>query len=192
MDTSLIIPVDSITEPRQPFERALSRELLEGMLETADAYDVKAGAKLVVHLTRLSGRDVLLEGRTTLSLESACRRCLKPVASDVPASFTLNMVARPLDAGGKPRKDDDDGDDEKAASFDDQQADEESFDGERINLGAVAREQLLLALPTIEPLCLESCKGLCAQCGHDLNESDCGHRFQASDPRWSALKNLKV
>lgn len=35
------------------------------------------------------------------------------------------------------------------------------------------REDLLLEIPGF-PLCRDGCRGLCAQCGQDLNESPCG------------------
>ncbi|PIQ77616.1 hypothetical protein COV82_03665 [Candidatus Peregrinibacteria bacterium CG11_big_fil_rev_8_21_14_0_20_46_8] len=42
----------------------------------------------------------------------------------------------------------------------------------RIDLNQMIREEILLHFPPI-PLCSESCKGLCDQCGTDLNKSSC-------------------
>ena len=39
-------------------------------------------------------------------------------------------------------------------------------------------------------LCSEDCKGLCPQCGADLNEGDCGCDNEVIDPRWEALKKI--
>lgn len=193
METSLSISVDRIDEPRQLFKRPLPRAFLEETLRAVPAYRVSREAEVSAWLTRLSGRDVLLEGKVVVSLESDCRRCLKPVPSETPVLFTLNLVAKPLDAGGKPRKRDDDaGEGAHDASFDDHEADEEPFDGETVELGPIVREQLVLGLPSIEPVCREACKGLCATCGQDLNELDCGHSTKGPDPRWAALKGLKV
>lgn len=44
-----------------------------------------------------------------------------------------------------------------------------------IVLDDMIREELLLHFPFI-PLCSESCKGLCNQCGQNLNEKDCEHQ----------------
>jgi uncharacterized protein len=202
IERQLTITVESIEEPRQPFVQALPRAFLAEALAGVPAYEVTGPAELSAHLTRLSGRDVLLEARLRLALESDCRRCLRPVASAVPVDFMLNMVAAPLDASGKTKKGDkdrggrgrgdDEGDDERSASFDDAEADVEPFDGERVELAPIIREQLVLALPSIEPVCSEACKGLCATCGQDLNEADCGHSARGLDPRWAALKGLKV
>jgi len=40
------------------------------------------------------------------------------------------------------------------------------------------REQFQLALP-MKPLCAESCRGLCPECGANLNRANCG-----CDPKW--------
>ena len=65
-----------------------------------------------------------------------------------------------------------------------------TYDGDRIDLDEIVREQILLALPTRQ-LCAEDCKGLCPSCGANLNEKACGCEQQQTDPRWSALEALK-
>ena len=49
-------------------------------------------------------------------------------------------------------------------------------------------EQLQLELP-MKPLCSEGCRGLCAQCGADLNVAACACAAPADD-RWTPLKSL--
>lgn len=44
-----------------------------------------------------------------------------------------------------------------------------------VDVEAVAREAVILALP-VQVLCAPGCRGLCAQCGRDLNLGDCGCR----------------
>jgi uncharacterized protein len=65
------------------------------------------------------------------------------------------------------------------------------FAGEEIDFREMLQEQLLLALP-YRPLCAESCKGICAQCGADLNNETCGCTQSTGDSRFAALKNLKL
>jgi uncharacterized protein len=51
-------------------------------------------------------------------------------------------------------------------------------------------EQLQLELP-MKPLCSETCRGLCPQCGADLN-ADPEHAHEAEpDQRWAKLRELK-
>ena len=61
---------------------------------------------------------------------------------------------------------------------------------ESLDVSADVREDLLLEIPGF-PLCREGCKGLCAQCGQDLNEGTCGCVPPEGGPSpWSALDGL--
>jgi len=57
-----------------------------------------------------------------------------------------------------------------------------------LDLGAAAREELLLAVPQYV-VCREDCRGLCPRCGADLNAGPCGCTREP-DPRWAALTKL--
>jgi len=51
------------------------------------------------------------------------------------------------------------------------------------------REQFQLVLP-MKPLCREDCKGLCPECGTNLNRGTCDCTPHWEDPRLAALKGL--
>lgn len=60
---------------------------------------------------------------------------------------------------------------------------------ETLDLTEDLREELLLELPGY-PLCRPDCKGLCPQCGRNLNEGDCGcppPETEAGSDAWAAL-----
>ncbi len=65
------------------------------------------------------------------------------------------------------------------------------FEGDKIDLTELVREQILLNLPT-QVFCRKDCRGLCQKCGANLNLIDCNCKEEEIDPRWSALKNLKL
>jgi len=58
-----------------------------------------------------------------------------------------------------------------------------------IDLAPLVREYALLEIP-IKPICRPDCKGLCTECGQNLNEKDCGHRPEQPDSPFAALKDL--
>jgi|GEM_PF-188083 len=60
-----------------------------------------------------------------------------------------------------------------------------------LNVAALFWEQFVLALP-VKPLCGAVCRGLCPQCGQNLNSTDCGCDQTAGDSRLAALRGLKV
>jgi uncharacterized protein len=63
------------------------------------------------------------------------------------------------------------------------------YSDEQIDLGHLIMEQFQLALP-MKPLCAEACRGLCPECGANLNRTDCGCTPKWEDPRLAALEVL--
>ena len=59
----------------------------------------------------------------------------------------------------------------------------------QIDLAPLLREYALLEIP-ISPIHDPECKGLCIECGQDLNIKDCGHNQNNEDSPFSILKNL--
>ena len=58
----------------------------------------------------------------------------------------------------------------------------------RFDLEGLATEDVLLYLPT-KFLCDDDCKGICPQCGKNLNDGPCGCKKEI-DPRLAALQSL--
>lgn len=56
------------------------------------------------------------------------------------------------------------------------------------DLEPVLRDAVVLALP-MQPVCRETCAGLCSECGIRLDENP-GHHHDAADIRWAALQGL--
>ncbi len=65
------------------------------------------------------------------------------------------------------------------------------FSGDEIDLTHEIEEQFVMELP-LKPLCNESCKGLCHECGVDLNTNTCSCETNSVSFAFSALKNFKV
>ena len=62
-------------------------------------------------------------------------------------------------------------------------------DSAQIDLAPLLREYALLEVP-ISPIHDPDCKGLCIECGQDLNVKDCGHNQHPDESPFSELKNL--
>jgi uncharacterized protein len=60
-----------------------------------------------------------------------------------------------------------------------------------INLTDDIRDYALLAIP-MKSLCSENCKGLCPNCGANLNDGPCKCKEEKIDPRWEPLLKLKL
>jgi uncharacterized protein len=124
------------------------------------------------------GDQVKLAGQLATDVQIECDRCLAPVAVAVDQSFDLLYI--PASASRTPEESELADDDLSAAPY----------EGDLIDLDDVVREQVELAIPMAR-LCGEECKGLCPECGANLNEGDCGCSTEQIDPRWAALKSLK-
>lgn len=124
-----------------------------------------------------AGADVA--GRIAGSLEIACHRCLKPLEANIEIEFEDNFVT--LDVYEKSAAEN------HIAGAD---LDVSIYDGERIDMRELAREQILLNLPTRQ-LCDENCAGLCDTCGANKNTESCSCETETVDPRWNALKELR-
>ncbi|MFL6216353.1 MAG: YceD family protein [Blastocatellia bacterium] len=118
---------------------------------------------------------VRLVGSLNATVGFECGRCLTPLSANVEQSFEL-LYLPPLGAGDEHELHDDD----LAIAF---------YQGDAIDLDDLVREQVELALPMTR-LCSEACRGLCAECGANLNQGDCACATEATDPRWAALKDL--
>ena len=123
-------------------------------------------------------KDIRLRGELSTGLESSCARCLEPVPQVVKREFELLYRPLGVDAG----KDE--------LSVTDAEAEIGYYQGEGLLLEDVLREQVLLALP-LKVTCREECKGLCPQCGANLNQEQCSCTAPVEDPRWSALKEIR-
>jgi uncharacterized protein len=60
-----------------------------------------------------------------------------------------------------------------------------------LHVSAWSRDALALALPT-QIVCREDCRGLCTICGQNLNEDPEHAHEREPDPRWAALRELKL
>jgi uncharacterized protein len=62
-------------------------------------------------------------------------------------------------------------------------------DAKEIDLVPLLREAVVLQHP-IKMLCKEECKGLCVNCGANLNIERCSCHKSETDPRWDELRKL--
>jgi uncharacterized protein len=66
-----------------------------------------------------------------------------------------------------------------------------TYKEDRVPLDEMLRQNFLAAVP-MQPICRGGdCKGLCDQCGLNLNNDSCDCQKEEIDPRWAALGELK-
>ncbi len=63
------------------------------------------------------------------------------------------------------------------------------YNGDEVDITDLVRESILLAEP-LKPICSKDCRGLCAECGINLNLETCSCTNESIDPRLSVLKQF--
>ena len=144
-------------------------------LETDDG--PPAYVRAALRLTR-TDQGVWASGPVSYAEERVCSRCLAPFASRAEAQMDdVFLPSVDVSTGAKLRY------------ADDEDADANSIDERHVLDLSDALRQYRLAATELAPVCKEDCKGICPECGADLNESECScERYL--DQRWSALREL--
>jgi uncharacterized protein len=109
-------------------------------------------------------------GKVRAVVQGQCRRCLTPVETPVE-----------LDIGALFSKD--------PETLEDPDSYPLPPEATEVDVTPAVREELLLEAPRYV-LCRDDCKGLCPQCGKDLNADPCSCA-PVADARWQPLKALK-
>ncbi len=119
-----------------------------------------------------------LKGTARGQVHGDCSRCLTAAKARFKTSFRLYVQRKQADA-------------EELEAVEDEDEILVVDPGVReISLEATLRDAVALALP-LRIYCRQDCKGLCGQCGEDLNQGSCSCSQQQTDPRWAALEQLK-
>lgn len=129
----------------------------------------KGGLTFRGRLSRVED-DVFLRGAIRGALACTCARCLEPAKLPLDLPVNVTFVAR----------------EEASADADEEDEDEDvdvaPFDGDEVDIGPQLREHIILAMP-INPLCRESCAGLCPFCGGNRNQIPCDCASRQETPR---------
>ena len=126
-------------------------------------------APVVLDVSRTTHNGYALRLRFTAHLTGPCMRCLEP------ADRSFDVDVREVNVPG--------GGDELTSPYVDEAAD--------LDIRAWARDALALAVPD-QITCREDCAGLCPVCGANLNEDPDHAHERPPDPRWAALRDLKL
>ena len=120
-----------------------------------------------VHIGR-TPQGLILQGQFSADASLECARCLKPFTQRINWEIT------------------------ELFAFNKDSVSETGLmlpEDMHIDLAPMLREYALLEVP-ITPLHDPECKGLCIECGQDLNIKDCGHSQHPNDSPFAALKKL--
>jgi len=166
-----------LTRYRQPLGH-FSRTFQPGEVEQeGDSYRVVQPVSLDFDIHKDKDR-FRLEGTVRTELELACSRCLEPFRLPVDAAFDLRY--HPASEMSSVEE----------SGIEEEDLETSYYRDEQIDLNELMREQFYLALP-MKPLCQDGCRGLCPQCGTNLNQGACDCAAEWKDPRLAPLEAIK-
>ena len=132
----------------------------------------------VAGAAELLGNEIHITGSLKTSVETTCDRCLENSRRPIDLEFDLfyrpmKTIAREEEIEIKPA--------ELEIGF---------YEGHGLELDDVLKEQVLLTLP-MKRVCREDCKGLCPQCGQNLNLGKCACKTEKIDARLVGLEQFR-
>lgn len=133
-----------------------------------NAYRILEKQPIQLKCSNIGTGKALVCGTSELILSIPCDRCLKDVKVPVPVSFEQEVLSPDII----------------------HQADGQDFlRGYELDVETLMNSEVLVNMP-VKVLCKPDCRGICKQCGHDLNEGDCGCDTFVPDPRMAAIKDI--
>ncbi|NBJ91583.1 YceD family protein [Parablautia muri] len=137
-----------------------------------NSYKIREKSPVDLTFTNIGRGKILIRGEMRLVLEIPCDRCLEVVYTPLELRFEQEIFAPDLDG--------------HSLSQDEQQ---DFMAGYELNVEAFVNGEILINMP-VKVLCKPDCKGICKQCGHNLNEGECGCDTFVPDPRMAAIQDI--
>ena len=172
-ETDMLLDLTRYRQAQAHFSRTFQPE---DVAQQGDPYRIVAPVVLDFEIFKDKDR-FRLAGTVRSELELPCSRCLEPFRLPVDASFDQRYLPASEMANDQERE------------LQDEDVEVSYYRDDQIDLNELLREQFYLVLP-MKPLCDEACKGLCPQCGINLNTATCTCAVEWEDPRLAPLKGL--
>lgn len=195
--------LDAVQSVDEIFEEPLASEKVKA-LRPASAPKASKARPIQTHFSlRKVDEVVVVQGSAHTQVQLICSRCANPFQMEMHPQFSGLFCKDPVMAGvahlegkGKPAGQNK-GFARHAHDENMEQAINEGKDlditylsGDYIDLKEVLTEQLQLQVP-FQPLCRAECKGMCANCGADLNVGRCACAKVAGSHPFAALRDMK-
>ena len=120
-----------------------------------------------------TGKKVLeLVGTRAITVSIPCDRCLEDVSVEIPLSFKRKLDMKLTE-------------EERVNDLDENAY----LTGMDLDVDQLVYFEVLMNWP-LKVLCKEDCKGICSQCGKNLNEGLCDCVEEPKDPRMAAISDI--
>lgn len=122
--------------------------------------------------TNLGKGRARIDGTGELVFAMSCDRCLKPVEEELKLAFSREVFAP-----------------DRIAETSDESDDQRFMDGYELDVEDLLANEIVINWP-MKVLCKPDCKGICRQCGKNLNTGTCECDTFVPDPRMAVIKDI--
>ena len=135
-------------------------------------YPVRDKTPINLTFTSTGKGRVRIFGQTEVTLAMKCDRCLKPVDKTLALAVDREVFAPDM-----------------TETISDVQDDQEFMDGYQMDVDDFLNIEIVINWP-MKVLCKPDCRGICRQCGTDLNTGTCDCDTFVPDPRMAVIKDI--
>lgn len=133
---------------------------------------VKDKTPVELTFTNIGKGKARITGDARITFSMNCDRCLKPVDQTLTLRFDREVFAPDM-----------------IETIPDEVEDQEFMDGYQFNMEDLLINEIVINWP-MKVLCRPDCKGICRQCGKDLNTGTCDCDTFVPDPRMAVIKDI--
>ncbi|MBU5481762.1 YceD family protein [Blautia sp. MSJ-19] len=135
-------------------------------------YPILDKVPVELKITNTGNKVLELTGNGSVTVGIPCDRCLEEVSVEIPY-----VIDRKLDMKQS--------DKDRVENLDEN----DYLTGMDLDVDRLVYLEVLMNWP-LKVLCKEDCKGICSQCGKNLNEGPCGCIEEPKDPRMAAISDI--
>lgn len=137
-----------------------------------NSYELVKKDPVDLTITNLGNKKVMIEASTKISLALYCGRCLKEIVYPMDIQFSKEIDFNLTE-------------EERAQNLDETNY----IVGYDLNVDTLVYDEILIDFP-MRLLCSEDCKGICKNCGANLNEGTCNCDNTEYDPRMARIRDI--
>ena len=135
-------------------------------------FPIKDKTPIDLTFTNIGKGKARITGHAKITFAMNCDRCLKPVDKTLELSFDREVFAPDM-----------------IETVPDTSDDQEFMDGFQVDVDDFLNIEIVINWP-MKVLCKPDCRGICRQCGKDLNTGTCDCDTFVPDPRMAVIKDI--
>ena len=120
-------------------------------------------------------REISVNGKLSFGIRAKCSRCLGNVEMDLHSD--VNFILTPKD--------------ESFTQSTEGDLDHDFYEGDTVDISGYLRELIAINIP-FYIICDKECKGLCSNCGINLNTASCNCEKNLKKSAFAVLKDIKL